>query len=274
MSGRAKHASGPDFLTNQGADEPVITIAHQREIMGGRNFRGEPVSERPSIAETVVLSILGGKEMDWCLERLGAPDSSEAPEGRGWLVTVDRISVAGPCVHAPKVGGTFEILKHEGVKKVVAFGWCGAVHPEVRVGDILLAGSVIREEGTSYHYLPADADPLPSPAVNSALRCAAARAGIAVREGRIWSTDAPYRETRSKVREFAASGVLGVDMETSAIVSLGSVLRIDVGVLLLVSDELWDREWRWGVPTRKFAEARRNYARIAADAAQALTRDS
>ena len=274
MSGRAKHASGPDFLTNQGADEPVITIAHQREIMGSRNFRGEPVSERPSIAETVVLSILGGKEMDWCLERLGGPDSSEAPEGRGWLVTVDRISVAGPCVYAPKVGGTFESLKHEGVKRVVAFGWCGAVHPEVRVGDILLAGSVIREEGTSYHYLPADADPLPSPAVNSALRGAAARAGIAVREGRIWSTDAPYRETRSKVREFAASGVLGVDMETSAIVSLGSAMGIDVGVLLVVSDELWDTEWRWGVPTREFAEARRNYARIAADAAQALTRDS
>ena len=212
--------------------------------------------------------------MDWCLDHLGAPDRSEVPEGREWLVTVDRISVAGPCVYAPKVAGMFESLKHDGVKTVIAFGWCGAIHPEVRIGDILLAGSVVREEGTSYHYLPADADPLPSPAVNSALRGAADRAGIALQEGRIWSTDAPYRETRSKVRDFAARGVLGVDMEASAIVSLGSAMGIEVGVLLVVSDELWDTEWRWGVSTPEFAAARRGYARIAADAALALTRDS
>ena len=273
-SGAAKKVSVPDFLANQGADDPVITVAHQREIFGGRSFRGDPAAERPPIAETVVLSILGDKEMDWCLDHLGAPDSSQAPEGRGGLVTVDRVSVAGPCVYAPKVAGVFESLKHDGVKTVIAFGWCGAVHPDVRIGDILLADSVMREEGASYHYLPAHADPLPSPTVNSALRGAAARAGIAVREGRIWSTDAPYRETRSKVKEFAARGVLGVDMEASAIVSLGSVMGIDVGVLLVVSDELWDREWRWGVPTPEFANARRNYARIAADAALALTRDS
>ena len=111
-------------------------------------------------------------------------------------------------------------------KTVIAFGWCGAVHPDVRVGDILLASSVIREEGTSYHYLSADADPLPSPTVNSALRGAAARAGVPLREGLVWTTDAPYRETRSKVSDFGDRGVLGVDMETSAIVSLGSALGI------------------------------------------------
>ena len=274
MSSRAKHASGPDFLTNQGADEPVITVAHQREVLGRRSFRGEPASERPPIAETVVLSILGDKEMDWCLERLGAANSSETTEERGWRVTVDGVSVAGPCVYAPKVGGVFESLKQDGVKTVIAFGWCGAVHPEVRVGDILLAGSVIREEGASYHYLPAEADPLPSPAVNGALRDASARAGVALREGPIWTTDAPYRETRHKVKHFAARGVLGVDMETSAIVSLGSAMAIDVGVLLLVSDELWGREWRWGVPTPEFAHARRSYVQIAADAALTLANES
>ncbi|MCY4108823.1 MAG: nucleoside phosphorylase [Chloroflexi bacterium] len=274
VSGRAKHASGPDFLTNQGADEPVITVAHQREVLGRRSFRGEPASERPPIAETVVLSILGHEEMDWCLEGLGAANGSEATEERGWLVSVDEISVVGPCVYAPKVAGTFESLKQDGVKTVIAFGWCGAVHPEVRVGDILLAGSVIREEGASYHYLPADADPLPSPTVNGALRSAAAGAGVALREGPIWTTDAPYRETRHKVKNFAARGVLGVDMETSAIVSLGSAMGIDVGVLLLVSDELWDREWRWGVPTPAFAHARRSYVQIAADAALTLANES
>ena len=191
VSGRAKHTSSPDFLTNQGADEPVITIAHQREVLGRRSFRGEPASKHPPIAETVVLSILGDKEMDWCVERLGVANSSETTEERGWRVTVDGVSVVGPCVYAPKIAGTFESLKQDGVNTVIAFGWCGAVHPEVRVGDILLAGSVIREEGASYHYLPADADPLPSPAVNGALRDASARAGVALREGPIWTTDAP-----------------------------------------------------------------------------------
>ena len=113
--------SGPDFLSNQGADEPVITIARQKKVMGHRNFQGEPTPELPPIAETVLLSILGGEEMDWCVERLGNPDDTQILEGRGKIVTLPagdgQISIVGPCVYAPLVGGTFENLAHHGDRK-------------------------------------------------------------------------------------------------------------------------------------------------------------
>ena len=59
-------------------------------------------------------------------------------------------------------------------------------------------------------------------------------------------------------------------METSALVSLGEALGIDVGVLLVVSDELWGSEWNWGVPTPEFAAGRDSYIAVATDAAAAL----
>jgi len=59
----------------------------------------------------------------------------------------------------------------------------------------------------------------------------------------IVTTDAPYRELISKIEAYGRQGVLGVDMETSAMYALGQVRYVDVCNLLVVSDEL-SHEWR------------------------------
>lgn len=68
-----------------------------------------------------------------------------------------------------------------------------------------------------------------------------------------WTTDAPYRELRSKVESYRARGVLGVDMETSGMCALGAFRGVSVANLLAVSDELW-HEWR---PAFRSEEVRR-----------------
>ena len=265
---------GLDFLANQGGDRPVITVADQLRILDGRTFRGTPSPESPAIEETVILCILGDDEMELCAVKLGSPNALQNMKPKVGSVNLRSsggpISLVGPAVGAPRAGTLCEYLKFRGVKTVVGLGWCGAVHPDVRVGDLVLAESVVREEGTSHHYLPSDANPLPSVRVNDAIRGAAERRGVELRQGTVWTTDAPFRETRSKVSNFADRGVLGVDMETSALVSLGEALGIDVGVLLVVSDELWGSEWNWGVPTPEFAAGRDSYIAVATDAAAAL----
>jgi purine-nucleoside phosphorylase len=75
-------------------------------------------------------------------------------------------------------------------------------------------------------------------------------------EGLVWSTDAPYRETLGKVMAYQAQGVLGVDMETSALFTLAAYRRIDLAVALVVSDDLSLLKWVHGFRDPRFSEAR------------------
>lgn len=72
----------------------------------------------------------------------------------------------------------------------------------------------------SYHYLPAGEPAEPTPGLLALAESQLAFEGVPYRRGTIWTTDAPYRETRTKVRRLAAEGVLGVEMETSAVYAL------------------------------------------------------
>ena len=85
---------------------------------------------------------------------------------------------------------------------------------------IILPTSAYREEGTSYHYLP-DLDEIE---VDQLLLLKAKsvfnKTTLTVVEGRIWTTDAVYRETYGKVKLMQERGCLGVDMELSALLAL------------------------------------------------------
>jgi purine-nucleoside phosphorylase len=67
-----------------------------------------------------------------------------------------------------------------------------------------------------------------------------------VRPGTIWTTDAPYRETAEKVRAYGERGILGVEMEMSALMAVAAYRRIRMAGLLVVSDELFEMRWRSG----------------------------
>src|SRR5262245_37866019 len=139
---------------------------------------------------------------------------------------------------APATVATLETAIALGARRVLFLGICGSLQPDLRIGDFVLADHAIREEGTSYHYLPAEAPAEPSPAL---LDLAAARlldAGVPYRCGTIWTTDAPYRETHTKVRRLASQGVLGVEMETSAVYALARFRGVDALSFQVVSDQL------------------------------------
>lgn len=63
----------------------------------------------------------------------------------------------------------------------------------------MIATGAVRDEGTSYHYLPpnatVDAPLAPIPYLREEL----ASLGMPVEEGCLWSTDAPYRETHEQI---------------------------------------------------------------------------
>jgi len=135
------------------------------------------------------------------------------------------------------------------VKRFLVLGACGAIHPLVRILDIVVPTWGIREEGTSYHYLPPHVVPKPSERIVEILRReldpVARGLGAGLHLGGVWSTDAVYRETRDKVRRYSEMNALCVDMESTALMSVAMYRGVELGIALIVTDELHGEKWRF-----------------------------
>ena len=84
-----------------------------------------------------------------------------------------RIAVAHPRVGAPMGAAVLEKLIAIGCRKFIACGGAGVLVPKVVLGHIVVPISAVRDEGTSYHYLPASREVAPSPRALAANRIGA-----------------------------------------------------------------------------------------------------
>jgi purine-nucleoside phosphorylase len=82
------------------------------------------------------------------------------------------------------------------------------------------------------------------------------RQEITFHEGKIWTTDAPYRETEDKVISYSQEGVLAVEMEMSALFRVALYRGVELAGLLVVSDELGSLSWKRGFDRPEFKKAR------------------
>ncbi len=161
---------------------------------------------------------------------------------------------AGPAIGAPMAALTLEKIIALGAKKVILFGWCGAIAPHLRVGDILVPAKALSGEGTSRYYLP-DSTPGPDVHLSSQIVKLFFDNDIAVHEDCVWSTDAVYREDRRMLHQLhLEKGVGAVDMEFSALCAVAEFRKIEFAAVLTVSDELWGDSWRPGFSKRFFVE--------------------
>ena len=161
------------------------------------------------------------------------------PEGRAFS------TLASP-VGAPVAVMLLEQLIALGARRFLYLGFCGALDPALTIGDLFIPQQAIREEGTSYHYLPAGVEPTAAAAMATLLQEEGERQGVHAKQGRLWTTDAPYRETAGKIAAFRAAGVQAVDMEMAALLSVAAYRGCEVAALLVVSDECYHPTWRPG----------------------------
>jgi uridine phosphorylase len=103
----------------------------------------------------------------------------------------------------------------------------------------------LRDEGTSYHYLPADDGGVvaSSSAATAALVAELEAEGVPFETGRTWTTDGLFRETRAKVARRREEGCLTVEMEASALLAVAAFRGATVGQLLYCADDLSAEEW-------------------------------
>jgi uridine phosphorylase len=166
-------------------------------------------------------------------------------------------SLVGPVVGAPYAVMLLETLIAWGAQRFIYIGWCGAIAPGVKAGDIVLPVAAAIDEGTSRHYSqePSGYSHPATPAADE-IRNAFLVAGQPFHEGPVWTTDAIFMETPGKVRHYQQEGALAVDMELSALFTVGRVRGVEVGGILVVSDELSTLTWRPGFKDEHFEKGR------------------
>lgn len=147
-------------------------------------------------------------------------------------------------IGAPVAATVLEELVPLGVRRVISIGTAGGLAPGCNVGDVVICDGAIRDEGTSYHYLPPSKYVSPSVALTAALRNAADAAGLDYTVGHSWTVDAPYRETVAGARNYQAEGVLTVEMEASALFAVAEVRGVDIASAFVVSDSLAELTWQ------------------------------
>jgi len=154
-----------------------------------------------------------------------------------------RLAFFHPGVGAPVAAGKLEEVIALGCTKFIAAGGCGVLESSLAVGHVILPDSAVRDEGTSYHYLPAGREAAPSPAALAALETVLARRGVPFVRGRTWTTDAPYRETTGQVARRRKEGCLAVEMEAAAFFAVAAFRGVTFGQLLYAGDDVGSEAW-------------------------------
>jgi purine-nucleoside phosphorylase len=163
-----------------------------------------------------------------------------------------------------------ETLIAWGVRKIIFLGWCGAISDNVKIGDVILPTAAMIDEGTSAHYISNNSSSAASQMIVNHARKCLREEQIAFHQGTIWSTDAVYRETPAKVEYFQKQNVLAVDMETSSLFTVAKFRGVELGGILVVSDELSALKWRPGFKKKQFQQSRRKACRMVTRLCQRL----
>ncbi len=143
-----------------------------------------------------------------------------------------------------------------GAQKVLVFGICGSLITTLKIGDVFIPTWCQSEEGTSPHYPIAGVPPETDIQLRENLVSSLQKNYPKISQGPIWSTDAPYRETREKIKKYAKQGIMAVDMELSALATVARFRNIQLAAALLVSDELSSLEWKPGYTHKSFKQNR------------------
>lgn len=158
--------------------------------------------------------------------------------------TKRRVGVFGNFgIGSPVVASLAEELVAWGTKRLVILSLAGGLQPGFRPGDIVICDRAVRDEGTSYHYLPAGKYVSASAEFVSDLSSLLEGSGLPHSIGGTWSTDAPYRESREEALGYQREGILAVDMESAGLFAVGQARDIDTASVFVIGDSLADPDW-------------------------------
>jgi uridine phosphorylase len=168
------------------------------------------------------------------------------------------------------VGASFAVLVAEqlfvsGCRLLISVTSAGQIVSSGPTPYFILIDRALRDEGTSYHYLPAAPYASASPALLALAAGAVAECGEPVHRGASWTTDAPFRETESTIASRRRDGILAVEMEAAALYAFAEARARPVLCLAHVTNQL-------GQVERDFEKGAHNGAEAALSVIAAIAR--
>lgn len=120
------------------------------------------------------------------------------------------------------VGASFAVLVAEelfvsGCQLLLSITSAGQILDVAQPPYFVLIDKALRDEGTSYHYLPPSDYSEADPNILNCLAPLLSWRSHKVISGATWTTDAPFRETEAAIQHAQAQGILGVEMEAAAL---------------------------------------------------------
>ncbi len=141
------------------------------------------------------------------------------------------------------VGASFAVLLAEqlaasGCELVMSVTSSGSITQVAEPPHFVVIDRALRDEGTSLHYLPpSDWAAAPVHLIEGVVGCFDGLHQEVVM-GSTWTTDAPYRETRSAIERAASHGIVAVEMEASALYAFAEARGVDVLCLAHVTNTM------------------------------------
>ena len=137
-----------------------------------------------------------------------------------------------------------ELINEYDVKNIIRIGTCGSIQPDIELGEIVLAisgssdSSINRIDFGGLDFAPTADFSLLSSAAEKAKELS-----IDIRVGAIFSTDTFYNRNPDRWKIWTEHNILGVEMETSALYTMGARFNVKTLSILTVSDSIVNRKY-------------------------------
>lgn len=194
-----------------------------------------------------------------CLSRYGGEEIAHVAfcTGREPLYRMEingvTLTLGMPHVGGPSASPFIEEVRAMGGKYFVFFGAAGTLNRDIPFNSFILPTAAIRDEGLSYHYLPPADEVELDPACVEVCRQAMRSLGLPFTEGKTWTTDAFFRETRGKVERRRKQGCLCVEMECASLAAVAKFRGVRFAEFFYVTDNPDSPVWDAGVLGRQGA---------------------
>lgn len=133
----------------------------------------------------------------------------------------------------PSTAIAIEELRKIGVEAMIRIGSCGALVPGIRLGELVVVNGAVRDDGTSKTYVEAEYPAIPDTELLFDVIQAARDCGVGYHVGITRSHDGLYVDQKDALNDYwAARGILGSDMETATLFTVGGLRKFRTASIL------------------------------------------
>jgi len=155
-----------------------------------------------------------------------------------------RVSVQSTGMGCPSAAIVIEELVMLGAKTLLRVGTCGGLQPSHKLGDMIVALSAVAQDRTVDTYVHEPHAPTADFSLVHAAVHSAKEMSQPIHVGPIVTSDVFYNPDEGQYQRWSDRGILGVEMESSVLFTLGALRKVRAGTLLTVSDIVVEGEFK------------------------------